>query len=207
MGFFKKLSDIARSNINNLLDNLEDPKKMAEQAVLDLEESKNKAKNLLIKAQGRIKLLEQKMQGLRELASSLVKDAEDMLKKADEEEARKILVQKQAITDEKNFYENELKLERQTVNTINNGLRAIDNKISELKLSNKNIAQNTINNNDAFANFSRMEEKIETNEFEILALKELEQDQKKDAIEIASYDKHSDPKSLEEELLAIKKKI
>lgn len=211
MGFFKKISDLARSNINDLLGKLEDPKKMADQALIDLKEGKNKAQALLIKAQGRAKLMEQKMLKLREDAAELLAKAEHLLKGSDEENARLILEKKQAISQEKSFYEEELKQEQLTIETLKRGLKAIDAKVDELKLSAKDIGMNIIQKTDAFDNFSRMEEKIESNEYEIEALKELfaseEQGEKKDAEKAPFFDKHSDPEALEKELLAIKNKL
>lgn len=210
MGFFKKLGDLARSNLSNLLDQLEDPKKMAEQAVIDLKESKDKALKLLIKAQAQIKLLEQKLLKLRDDATLLLHDAEQMLTKADEENARALLLKKQAITHEKSFYEQELIKEQQGVDTLKRGLKAIDERIAELKLSAKDIGMNVINKTDAFDGFARMEEKIVDKEYELDALNELlkldEQAIKKETGP-ASFDKHSDPEALEKELLAIKNKL
>lgn len=211
MGFFKKLGDLARSNINNLLDQMEDPKKMAELAIIELEEGKKKAQTLLIRSQSRIRLLEQKMLKLRDDAAQLLKEAEILLTQSDEEKARAVLEKKQTLTQEKSFYEQELKTEEQAVATIKRGLLAIDEKVKELKLSAKNIGMNIIQKADAFDGFARMEEKIEMGEHEIDALKELfelDKHPKKEADELtASFDKHSDPEALEKELLAIKKKL
>lgn len=209
MGIFDKLKNLTKANLNNLINQLEDPKKMAEQAVLDLEESKKKALNLLIKAQASTKLLEQKMLNLRASASELLTLAENALKKADEDEARKVLERKQKITEEKQYYETELLEQQKTIEVIKRGLKTIDEKISELKLSAKNIAKDAINKTDAFDNFARMEEKIEMSEHEMAALNELflQEETKKDAEKPTSFDKHSDPEALEKELLALKKKI
>lgn len=208
MGIFDKLKNLTKANLNNLINQLEDPKKMAEQAVLDLEESKKKALNLLIKAQASTKLLEQKMLNLRASASELLTLAENALKKADEDEARKVLERKQKITEEKQYYEAELLEQQKTIEVIKRGLKTIDEKIGELKLSAKDIAQTTINKTDAFDNFARMEEKIEMSEHEMAALNELlTSEEAKKPETLISFDKHSDPEALEKELLSLKKKI
>jgi phage shock protein A len=208
MGIFDKLKNLTKANLNNLINQLEDPKKMAEQAVLDLEENKKKALGLLIKAQGSTKLLEQKMLNLRASASELLTLAENALKKADEDEARKVLERKQKITEEKQYYEAELLEQQKTIEVIKRGLKTIDEKIGELKLSAKDIAQTTINKTDAFDNFARMEEKIEMSEHEMAALNELlTSEEAKKPETLISFDKHSDPEALEKELLSLKKKI
>ncbi len=38
MGIFEKMSDLIRSNVNDLLDRAEDPEKMVKQIIIDMEE-------------------------------------------------------------------------------------------------------------------------------------------------------------------------
>lgn len=77
MGLFKKLADVARANLNNLLGEMEDPKKLAEQAIIDLRESKKKAQSLLVTVAGALKLAEEKLKTLPEQAARLALKAEN----------------------------------------------------------------------------------------------------------------------------------
>ena len=42
MGIFQRLSDLLKSNINDLIDKAEDPEKMVKQIILDMQKELNK---------------------------------------------------------------------------------------------------------------------------------------------------------------------
>ena len=50
MGIFKRLSDLLKSNINDLIDKAEDPEKMVKQIIIDMQEELNKSTQALGKA-------------------------------------------------------------------------------------------------------------------------------------------------------------
>jgi phage shock protein A len=212
MGIWKKISDLARANLNQLLTELEDPKKLADQTVLDLEESKKKAKALLVKAMASTKMAQLQQENLQNQMSALKELALGLLQQGNESKAKEILVKKQEIEQEVKRHEQELTQEQHNIETLNRGLAALTQKISAFK-SSSSIKASThyIENEDAFNTFSRMEEKIENSEAELWALNELlkESDQKETSsiIPEASFDKHSDPAAIEKELLAMKKKL
>lgn len=213
MGFFKKFADMARANINSLIDQLEDPKKMSDQAVLDLHESKKKALKLLVATTAALKMAESTKQRLEKEIKFYEQEAENFLKQQDEERAKDALMKKQMAQQELAICNDQLVHEQKTVETINRGLLAMDEKIQALKISaGVQASKHELEKDDAFTTFARMEEKIESKEFEVEALNELlASEQKKDASEEppakASFDKHSDPAALERELAAMKKRL
>lgn len=213
MGIFKKFADLARANINSLIDQLEDPKKMAHQAIFDLEESKKKAQQLLIKTMAAKKMVEAKIIRLGQDAAGLAQEAERFLMNNREEDAKGALAKKNAALEEEAFAQQQVEQETKTISIINRGILAIDEKISSLKANASVVAgKNVLEKDDAFATFSRMEEKIESMEFEVQALNELLASEEKKDVEAkptapTSFDKHSDPAALEKELSAMKKKL
>ena len=50
MGIFQRLSDLLKSNINDLIDKAEDPEKMVKQIILDMQKELNKSTQALGKA-------------------------------------------------------------------------------------------------------------------------------------------------------------
>jgi phage shock protein A len=205
MGFFKKLGDIARSNITALLNQLEDPKKLADQAIMDLSESKKKAKQLLVSARAAIKLAEHHKSQLIAEAQRQKKIAEQFLVKGNEKEAKLAITKKHQLTQEEEMYDQQLEKEKQVIKTINQVIASIDKKIEEIKTSAPMVE---LEKEDSFLTFSRMEEKIDHTEKEVEALNELLENEDKRALtDIKSFDKYSDPEAIEAELLAIRKKL
>jgi len=174
VGLFKKLGDLARSNINAFLDQIEDKKKLSEQAILDLEDSKKKAKKLLISAMASLKLADLRKAELEKKIGQLVADAEQALTQNNEENARVILAEKQALLVEIETLAEQIAKERAAISALNQGLLAIDKKVANLRTSmTLSAGRDEIENEDAFATFSRMEEKIDFAEHEVQALNEL----------------------------------
>ena len=174
MGLIKKFSALLRSNLNTWLDQAENPQKLADLAMLEAEHTKKKAQALLIKAQGAVKLGEDRIKILRD---QLINGAEE-----------------QKIQPHIAKIEQEQSINHQTVNIIKNGLKALDNRIKLLQ-NKTELSPDHVHDTSAFDTFSRIEEKIESSEAQLAALKEL-------------FEAQNVPKtSLEEELDALKKKL
>lgn len=213
MGIWKKISDLARANLNELLHQLEDPKKLTEQAVLDMEENRKKAHQLLIKAMASVKMAKLKHENLQQQITELLEQATNYLRQGYEDKAKEILSEKQQIEQEELRFRQELIKEQDYIAGLHRGIKALEHKISEFK-SSASIKASTehIEKEDAFQTFARMEEKIENSEHELAALQELikEGQSKEEApssIPEASFDQHSDPNAIERELSALKKKL
>lgn len=198
MGIFKKIGDLARANLNEWLNQLEDREKLAKQKILDLEDSKKKAHKLLVAAMAAVKLAEQH--------KARIKRRLDIKEQTETDNTEQ---EKQNFIRESATYDETIEKEQETISTINSGLKAIDEEISIIKnASSSEIARETIENSDALDTFSRMEEKIEMREQEVQALRDLlAESENSDDIKGSSFDKYSDPAALESELDKMKKKI
>lgn len=212
MGFFKKLGDLAREGMNQLIGQMEDPKKLNELAITELAAKKKKAEAMLITVMGAIKRGQEQVSRLPAEIGELAARAEAYVKNADDIHAKDTLKQKQDLEWNLANLRTEIATNNQTKESLLRGIKAIDDNISSLKSSGSIAASKQhLEKEDAFNTFARMEEKIEAKEYEVTALKEL-QDllEKKDAAgekPAATFDKHSDPEALEKELQAIKKKF
>jgi phage shock protein A len=58
MSIFKRISDVVRSNVNSALDAAEDPRKVLEQTILDMEGEHKKAKQKLLESMTLLKQVE-----------------------------------------------------------------------------------------------------------------------------------------------------
>lgn len=211
MSIFKRMADFARTNLNALLDQLEDKKKLAEQAIMDLEASKKKAKQLLISAQALMKSTKQRIERLQKQVMTAEEQATIFVKENNDDMAKQSLIKKQDLQQQIRQLEEQVSKEEIAIAGLYEGLSTIDEKISEIKSSSATSQSlHYLNKDDAFFTFDRMEEKIDQKEHELEAFKELlKESEKKDAEAklSASFDQYSDPAALEKELAAIKKKL
>lgn len=213
MSIWKKISDLARTNLNELLHQLEDPKKLAEQAILDMEQKRQLAHQLLIKAMASVKMATLKHNNLQHQITELLEQATNYLRQGREDKAKEILSEKYQIEQEELRFRQELIKEQDYIAALHRGIKTLEHKISEFK-SSASIKASTeyLEKEDAFQTFARMEEKIDNSEHELAALQELikEGQAKEEApthIPQAPFDQHSDPHALEAELVALKKKL
>lgn len=185
MGLIKKFSDLLRSNLNTWLDQAENPQKIADLAILEAEETKKKAHNLLIKAQAALNMGAAKLKSLQNqiITNSPNEELEQEIANLEQEQTLNI----------------------QTINIIKRGLKALDHQTSILKSKAASSAQH-LSDSSAFDTFARMEDKIEASEAEIHALKELFEMAEKDSPTLNKNSPQAQS-SLEDELEALKKKI
>lgn len=208
MGIFKRFSDLARSQVTAFLNQVEDKKKLRAQEILDLEENKKKAHKLLVSAKASATLSENEYVGLQKEKEELAQDIEKAVALKDEEKVTHLELKKQSLELKLAELLRELEQEKQAVLTIRNGLIALDKKISDLKSSYALMSgKEAVEDQDAFSTFDRMEEKIEQDEYEIKALKEILAEDTPPSSNQKSFDNYSDPDLLEKELSALKKKL
>ncbi|HOQ49887.1 MAG TPA: PspA/IM30 family protein, partial [Candidatus Kapabacteria bacterium] len=65
MSIFKRIADIFKANVNDVLDKAEDPEKMLKQMVIEMEQSVNKATLAVAQAIANEKSLERKLEKAR----------------------------------------------------------------------------------------------------------------------------------------------
>lgn len=209
MSIWKKISDLAHKSLSDALDRLENKNTLREQALLDFAEQKQKANDLLIKAMAQARLMQQQLGMLSEKIDALTKEAQAFLQQHHEPKAKEILTEKQKLSQQFVWLEQELIKETDAIATIKQALSLLDEKISLYKSqSSVETSQDVLEREDAFQTFARMEEKIGSTEFAIEAFLELEKD-KKDPKQISKmpFDTHSDPNAIEQELAELKKKL
>jgi phage shock protein A len=93
-GSLDRIAAIWRSNINELLDQMEDPEKMVRQLVRDMEEEVNKAARAAAGAMANQRRLEREYEGNQTRIRTLQQQAEGAVGEGDEESARRVLERK-----------------------------------------------------------------------------------------------------------------
>jgi phage shock protein A len=185
MGIFKRFSQVLQSELNALLDKAENPEKLRNQAILDLQELRKKAQALLVTSIGALKVAE--------------KDARDFLSQHSKSNN---------INNLASEIKSRLDEEKKAIDKVKRGIDIIDEKIAALKTSPKQDLESHENKSlDSFDTFARMEEKIDRKERELEALNELlALDEEKNKSN-TSKESSKGPPDLMAELDALKKKL
>lgn len=175
MGIFQRLSDLLKSNINDLIDKAEDPEKMVKQIILDMQKELNKSTQALGKAVASERMAEKQYQNSQQISADWESKAKAALAAGNTELAKKALAKKvKADEDTASYKEMYETISKQTAD-IKEQVETLKSKLDEAKSrqamliarsqmadTQKNLAK-SIGGFDASSStekFNRMEEKI-----------------------------------------------
>jgi len=173
---FDRFTRVAKSNMNNVLKNLEDPEKIMEQAVSDMQGDLVKVRQSYaeITATQR-RLLKQKEQA-EEMAEDWKKRAQLALEKGNEELAREALTRRQQQVDAADSAQKQIDNQAESIDSLYSGMQELESRILEAKskkdemVARARTAQSTQKVNDMLSGvtgktsmdaFTRMEEKVD----------------------------------------------
>lgn len=175
MGLFDRLSRVVRANLNDMVSKAEDPEKVLEQAVIDMQEDLVQLRQAVARSIAEQKRTEQKYNQDIAEASKWEQRAKLALSKGDENLAREALTRKKSHTDTATVLKQQLDGQVSQVDNLRKNLVALEGKISEAKTK-KNMLQarataakaneqlqKTLGNidvNSATGAFERMETKV-----------------------------------------------
>ncbi len=207
MGIFKRFSTVVKSNVNELISKAEDPNKILNQLIIDMNEQYNGAKKEVAVAIADEKKLKKSLQEQEAQVRQWEKKAELAVQKGNDELALKALNRKKEHVELAEQYKAQWESQKAATDSLKGKLRELNNKIEEAKRKKKLLqarakraeAQKSIQNtmsslddNNAFDTFGRMSEKVETMEAEAEAEAELND-------MMAGNDLESEFKELEDE--------
>ncbi len=132
MGIIDRIKLNARANLNHILDKAENPQKMLDQFLLEMQESVRAVKEAVATAIVGVKKLEREISSYSEKAAGWEERALLALKKDSEELARKALEQKRVYVEKERVCKVELEKQRQTVEELKSGLSELEAKLDEL---------------------------------------------------------------------------
>ena len=175
MGLFDRLSRVVRANINDLVSKAEDPEKVLEQAVIDMQEDLVQLRQAVARAIATQKRTEQQYNKNQSEANTWQQRAQLALSKGDENLAREALVRKKSFSDTAASLKIQLEQQSNNVNTLKRNLIALESKISEAKTkkdmlkaranaakAQKQLQESMVNidTSSALGAFERMEDKV-----------------------------------------------
>jgi phage shock protein A len=189
MGMFDRMGRVISSNVNNLLDKAEDPKKLLELNLEEMDDQLKRAQKEVIGAVAAEKQLKKKVDDLSAERDKWDKRAELALKSGDEPLAREALKQKKRVSAELVVAEAARVEERNAALNMKQELERMREKFAEIKLKKNTIAARAQRaaagpggeglgakgGSSAFEDFRKMEQKIEGREAEVSAMAEVDQ--------------------------------
>ncbi len=131
MSIFGRIKDLVNANINAMLDNAEDPEKMANEYLRQLQQQTYEVKTNVAGAMADETRLRQRMDEQVEEVEKWKRNAETALRKGDETLAREALnrkVQAQKLAEQ---YEAQYRQQAEQVTALQHGLRQLETRIAE----------------------------------------------------------------------------
>ncbi len=190
MSIFKRISDVVRSNVNSAIDAAEDPRKVLEQTILDMEGEHKKARQKLLESMTLLKQQEKMTETYKKQAVDWEHKAMAALKAGNEDLARSALGEKTKVDALAAESEAGVAAQKGANEQLKGQIVALERKIEEAKgkkdelIARLNAADmkkkqasmtsgGATSDSTAFDTFDRMVAKIETSEAEVEARHEL----------------------------------
>lgn len=188
MGIFRRLSDLLKSNVNDLIDRAEDPEKMVKQIIIDMQKELTIATQNYGKAKASERLAEKKYLDAQKVSASWESKAKAALSQGDQELAKQALAKKVKADDDVASYKEMYESISNQTEAIGNQVEVLKTKLDEAKArqamliarsqmadTQKGLAksQGGFDGSSALEKFNRMEEKVERKEAEAAAFTEI----------------------------------
>ncbi len=175
MGLFDRISRVVRANLNDIVSKAEDPEKVLEQSIIDMQEDLVQLRQAVASSIANQKRTQKQYEQANNEANTWQSRAQLALQKGDENLAREALVRKKSNAETAAMLKAQLDGQLTQVDNLKRNLIGLESKISEAKTK-KNMLkaraqaakaneqlQNTlgsINTGGSMAAFERMEEKV-----------------------------------------------
>jgi phage shock protein A len=191
MGLFDRIWRAVRANINHLIGQLEDPEKILEQAVLDMQDDLVQLRQAVAQAIATQKRTERQAAQARSTAEDWQRRAQLALQKGDEHLAREALTRRKSYVETAAALSAQLEQQAGVVVQLKQNMMKLEGKIQEAKakkdlyIARARSAQaaaqlqealGRVGTGSAMNAFDRMEEKVQQLEAKSEALAELSSD-------------------------------
>ena len=221
MGIFSRLAQLIKSNLNDLISKSEDPEKMLNQIVLDMNNQLVEAKKQVASSIADEKRLAKQFEQEMAHAAEWERRAMMALRAGNEELAKEALARKKEHDQLAETYKDQWTKQKNAVDQLKKALRMLNDKIEEAKRK-KNVlvarkkraeAQKAIQetmhglkDQSAFETFDRMAGKIDQLEAEAEAASELQEEYTGDVL-ASKFQTLERGAGADEELVALKRKM
>jgi len=175
MGLFDRVNRLVRANLNAAVSSAEDPEKILDQAIIDMQEDLVQMRQAVASAIASQKRTQQQYDKAQSEANTWHQRAQLALQKGDENLAREALSRKKSQSDAASNLKGQLTVQSTNVDQLKRNLIALEGKISEAKTkkdmlkarasaakANEKLqsTMNNMNTGGAMAAFERMEDKV-----------------------------------------------
>lgn len=221
MGIFARLAQLIKSNINDLISRSEDPEKMLNQIIIDMNNQLVEATKMVAAAVADEKRLAHKLEQEQQTVGEWHRRAEMAVRAGNDELAREALARRKEHDMLREGFELQWQKQKASVDQLKKALRALNRKIEEAKRK-KNLliaqkqraeaqkaihqAMSSVGNNSAFDTFERMAERIQKMEAEADASAELAQEASGDVLK-SKFEELEQTAGAEMDLLELKREM
>lgn len=172
---FSRLVRVIKSYASSAVSSLEDPEKILDQAVEDMQADLIKLRQGAAEVTASQKRLQAKYEDAQRLADDWYRRAELALSKGDEELAREALTRRKSFQDNATMLKQQLEQQAKAVDTLIGNMRVLENKLAEAKMKKDTLkarAQSAksaaaisdmvagLSTSSAVAAFEKMEDKV-----------------------------------------------
>lgn len=222
MGIFARLGSLIKSNINDLISRAENPEKMLNQVLLDMQQQLVEAKKAVAVAIADEKKLQKQYNVELDKAKEWERKAMVAVRAGDDSLARQALIRKQEHETISQQFQQQWLAQKQAVEKLKDALRLLNNKIEEAKRK-KNIliarkkraeaqqqiaaTMSSLGNTNAFDTFERMADQINMLEAEAEAGAELAGEMSGDTLEAKFLQLESGDANTDDDLAELKAKM
>lgn len=217
MGILSRINTVIKSNMNELLDKMTDPAKEIELLIVDMEKSVKQAREEVVSSAATAKRIGKQCDRMREEVSTWQRRAEQAVRAGDDDLAREALRERQLKQTELTRTEQNLAQQEGYVQQLKDSLKALEARVREVKARKETLKQRAVSAKEgrsglsggkAFAEFDRLEDRIEALETEASLSESLDA---RDAATAAKFarleqDAGGDPK-IEDELADLKRRL
>lgn len=173
---FSRISRIFKSYANSVVSSAEDPEKILEQAVTEMQEDLIRMRQASAQVMASQKQMENKYKQAKQTSDDWYRRAELALQKGDEELAKEALKRRKAYLENSQQLESQLAAQKQATDTLVGNTRILENKLAEAKSKKDTLKARAISaktskqvsemvgslttGKNAVSAFERMEEKV-----------------------------------------------
>ncbi len=216
MSILDRLSTLVKSNLNDLLDKMQDPGKEIDQLVVDMEDSIRQARTEVAASIAGEKRMVKQAEDLAAEAKTWEEHATKAVQAGDDALAKEALRRKAQKEADRLEVQKAAAEQRVEVEKLTAGLRALELRVKDVKLRQGTLREKAraakgkspvSTGTSAFADFERMSGKIDALEAEAGLTDELAGRTADQVAAERKLDKLSEDKSLDDALAALKKKL
>ncbi|KAG7996518.1 hypothetical protein I3843_01G164600 [Carya illinoinensis] len=175
MNLFDRFSRVVKSYANAIISSFEDPEKILEQTVLEMNDDLTKMRQATAQVLASQKQLENKYKAAQQASEDWYRKAQFALKKGEEDLAREALKRRKSYADNANALKAQLDQQKTVVENLVSNTRLLESKIQEARSKKDTLkarAQSAktankvsemlgnVNTSNALSAFEKMEEKV-----------------------------------------------